>query len=133
VYRILVTPLHEEAAKPRSAYEDVPDAHDRDSPTRPTRRSNKAANVSIELGGDLMGLTLCGFSIWNNGAQGLRVSFPTRPFFSADGGRGSVLIVRATDFRNRTTYERLKSEILDAYRAFAHKRDASFTATEAAS
>jgi hypothetical protein len=130
VYRILVTPPNEEEAKPRSASEEATETNAHDTDTRPT---HKAANVSLELGGDLSGLTLCGFSIWNNGAQGLRVSFPTRRFVAADGGRGSFLILRATDSRNRTTYERLKNEILDAYRIFAQERGAALTATEAAS
>jgi hypothetical protein len=130
VYRILVTPPSEEEARQRPAFGKGPDAHNHDSPTRPT---HKAANVSLELGGDLTGLTLSGFSVWNNGPQGLRVAFPTRRFVAADGARGSFLILRATDARNRTAYDRLKSEILDAYHTFITERDASLSATEVAS
>jgi hypothetical protein len=129
VYRILVTPPSEEAGQ-RPASGGGSDTNTHDSPTRPTQ---KAANVSLELGGDLTGLTLSGFSVWNNGPQGLRVAFPTRRFVASDGGRGSFLILRATDSRNRTAYDRLKSEILDAYHTFITERDAPLSATEAAS
>jgi hypothetical protein len=123
-------PPQEAAAKPRSVCEDAAELPD---PTSDQDTTHKAANVSLELDGDLAGLTLCGFSVWDNGAQGLRVSFPTRRFVAASGNRGSFLILRATDSRNRTAYERLKREILDAYHAFAREHGASLSVSEAVS
>lgn len=117
MYRILVTAPTGAEAKQRSAREDEPHSTGTNS-----RSQYKAANVSLELDGELSGLTLCGFSIWSNGPHGLRVSLPTRRFVTHGGGRGSFLILRATDVRNRAGYDRLKNDILDAYYAFAHAR-----------
>lgn len=93
--------------------------------------SHKVANAELRFDEGLCGLSLCGFSIFDNGNKGFRVSFPTRRFVSAGGGPGAYLLLRATDASDRTAYERLKQEILDTFLAFIGEQHPS--ATEAAS
>jgi hypothetical protein len=105
VYRILITPpKHGEATL------DNPSAlQNSDNPTR------KAANAELVLSDALTGLTLCGFSVWDNGESGLRVSFPARRFVAPGGRPGSFILLRATNRDDLTSYERLQHEIVDAY------------------
>lgn len=127
MYRIVITP-------PRSS--EGP-GYVRLEPATATRKSSrrsssqKVANAELRFDEGLCGLSLCGFSIFDNGTKGFRVSFPARRFVSAGGGPGSYLLLRATDPSDRTAYERLKQEILDTFLAFIGEQQVS--ATEAAS
>jgi hypothetical protein len=107
VYRIIVCP-------PRTS-----DSHSPDGTT------TKVADVELCFDGPLAGLTLAGFAIWRNGDAGLRVSFPARRYVNGSGQRRSFLLVRATDTRDRTTYDRIRDEILAAYDASVHAATAS--------
>ena len=120
MYRILITPPKGEASGDVRPVDPV-DAGDVETAT-PSRQqtSPKVANAELQFDGELSGLTLTGFSIWDNGAEGYRVSFPTRPFMGSGGAPGRYLLLRATDPQDRTTYERLKSEILAAFHTFNH-------------
>jgi hypothetical protein len=127
VYRIVITP-------PKSS--EGP-GYVRLEPGKARRKSSrrhgsqKVANAELRFDEGLCGLSLCGFSIFDNGSKGFRVSFPTRRFVSAGGGPGAYLLLRATDPNDRTAYERLKQEILDTFLAFVG--DQQLSATEAAS
>jgi hypothetical protein len=127
VYRIVITP-------PKSSegpgYVRLEPATTKRNFSR-RNRSHKVANAELRLDEGLCGLSLCGFSIFDNGTKGFRVSFPTRRFVSAGGGPGAYLLLRATDPSDRAAYDRLKQEILETFLAFIGEQQLS--ATEAAS
>ena len=132
MYRILITPPREgEASADVSSISSGGETSSEHASPKPSTR--KAANAELQFSGQLSGLTLCGFTIWDNGPDGYRVSFPTRRFVAAGGNPASFLLLRATNPDDRTTYERLKGEILEAFLAFTRTRAAAGAVGAAAS
>ena len=82
----------------------------------------KLADAELRFQGPLSGLTLVGFAVWDNGAQGYRVSFPTRPYIAASGQRRSFSLLRPVDQEDRAPYEALQREIIEAYEASQSRR-----------
>lgn len=118
MYRIVITP-----PKSGEATLEVRQSARRGAATTSKRQpSRKAANAELQFEGPLAGLTLTGFSIFDNGPEGYRVSFPTRRFVAAGGAPGSYLLLRATNADDRTAYERLKDEILGSFHVFNETR-----------
>lgn len=81
----------------------------------------KLADAEIHFtGGDLDGLKLVGFAVWRSrDGRGEDVTFPARQFI-AQGERRSFALLRWVV--KREAQERLRTVVLDAYRA-AHRND----------
>jgi hypothetical protein len=81
----------------------------------------KLADAEIHFnGGELDGLKLVGFAVWRSrDGRGEDVTFPARQFV-AQGERRSFALLRWVE--KREAQERLRTVVLDAYRA-AHRND----------
>lgn len=81
----------------------------------------KLADAEIHFnGGELDGLKLVGFAVWRSrDGRGEDVTFPARQFVS-QGERRSFALLRWVE--KREAQERLRTVVLDAYRA-AHRND----------
>ncbi|MCC7179571.1 MAG: hypothetical protein IT177_14420 [Acidobacteria bacterium] len=81
----------------------------------------KLADAEIHFnGGELDGLKLVGFAVWRSrDGRGEDVTFPARQFVS-QGERRSFALLRWVE--KREAQERLRTVVLDAYRA-AHGND----------
>ena len=78
---------------------------------------DKLADADIQfVGGELDGLKLLGFAVWQqrNGG-GRNVTFPARPF-TVNGERRNFALVRAVD--DRSAEDRLRQLVLQAYAEF---------------
>jgi hypothetical protein len=82
---------------------------------RPTS-AGKLADAEIHFdGGELDGLKLIGFAVWQRrNGNGEVVTFPARPF-TVHGERRNFALVRAIDDPN--AQDRLRELVLQAYRA----------------
>jgi hypothetical protein len=82
---------------------------------RPTA-AGKLADAEIHfVGGELDGLKLIGFAIWQRrDGNGRNVTFPARPF-TVHGERRNFALIRAVDDPN--AQDRLRSLVLTAYQA----------------
>ncbi len=83
----------------------------------------KLADAEIHFtGGELDGLKLVGFAVWRSrDGRGEDVTFPARQFVS-QGERRSFALLRWVE--KREAQERLRTVVLDAYRA-AHRNGAA--------
>jgi len=81
----------------------------------------KLADAEIHFnGGELDGLKLVGFAVWRSrDGRGEDVTFPARQFVT-QGERRSFALLRWVE--KREAQERLRTVVLDAYRA-AHRND----------
>jgi hypothetical protein len=88
---------------------------------------DKLADAELHfIGGELDGLKLLGFGVWQqrNGA-GPFVSLPTRPF-TINGERRNFALLRAVD--DRSAEDRVRQLVLDAYVADIGKTENASTA-----
>jgi hypothetical protein len=75
---------------------------------------DKLADAELQfLGGELDGLKLLGFGIWQQrNGSGRNVTFPARPFM-VNGERRNFALIRAVD--DRSAEDRLRQLVLQAY------------------
>jgi hypothetical protein len=75
---------------------------------------DKLADAEIHfIGGELDGLKLLGFAVWQQrNGTGRNVTFPARPF-TVNGERRNFSLVRAVD--DRSAEDRLRQLVLQAY------------------
>ena len=78
------------------------------------RPQDKLADAELQfIGGELDGLKLLGFGIWQQRhGSGCNVTFPARPFM-VNGERRNFALVRAVD--DRSAEDRLRQLVLEAY------------------
>jgi hypothetical protein len=89
--------------------------------------AGKLADVELQfIDGELQGLKLIGFAIWERRSGGGRnVTFPARQY-SVNGERRSFALLRPMS--EATAVDMLRDRILHAYRDYEERREAS-TAT----
>jgi hypothetical protein len=77
---------------------------------------DKLADVELHfVGGELDGLKLLGFGVWQQrNGSGRNVTFPGRPF-TVNGERRNFILLRAVD--DRSAEDRLRQLVLEAYLA----------------
>ena len=77
---------------------------------------DKLADAELQfIGGELDGLKLLGFGIWQQrNGTGRNVTFPARPFM-VNGERRNFALIRAVD--DRSAEDRLRQLVLEAYLA----------------
>lgn len=77
---------------------------------------DKLADAELQFtGGELDGLKLLGFGIWQQrNGSGCNVTFPARPFM-VNGERRNFALIRAVD--DRSAEDRLRQLVLHAYHA----------------
>ena len=76
----------------------------------------KLADAELHFdGGDLDGLKLVGFAVWERKGGGRNVTFPARTY-SVNGERRSFALLRAT--RDVTGQDRVRDVILEAFATF---------------
>ena len=75
---------------------------------------DKLADAELQfVGGELDGLKLLGFAVWQQrNGSGRNVTFPARPF-TVNGERRNFALVRAID--DRSAEDRLRQLVLAAY------------------
>ena len=75
---------------------------------------DKLADAELQFtGGELDGLKLLGFGIWQQrNGSGRNVTFPARPFM-VNGERRNFALIRAVD--DRSAEDRLRQLVLEAY------------------
>ena len=75
---------------------------------------DKLADAEVQfIGGELDGLKLLGFGIWQQrNGSGCNVTFPARPFM-VNGERRNFALIRAVD--DRSAEDRLRQLVLQAY------------------
>ena len=75
---------------------------------------DKLADAELQfIGGELDGLKLLGFGIWQQrNGSGRNVTFPARPFM-VNGERRNFALIRAVD--DRSAEDRLRQLVLQAY------------------
>ena len=78
------------------------------------RPQDKLADAELHfIGGELDGLKLLGFAVWQQrNGTGRNVTFPARPF-TVNGERRNFALVRAVD--DRGAEDRLRQLVLQAY------------------
>jgi hypothetical protein len=78
------------------------------------RPPDKLADAELQfIGGELDGLKLLGFGIWQQrNGSGRNVTFPARPF-TVNGERRNFALIRAID--DRTAEDRLRQLVLQAF------------------
>ena len=83
---------------------------------------NKLADVQLAFkGGPLDGVTLSGFSVWQNkSGNGENVSFPARPYTTPKGEKKTFSYIHGES----AGMSQLRTVILEAYRAAKRDRDA---------
>lgn len=85
---------------------------------------DKLADAELQfVGGELDGLKLLGFAIWQQrNGTGRNVTFPARPF-TVNGERRNFALVRAVD--DRSAEDRLRQIVLQAYAEYEAAASAS--------
>jgi hypothetical protein len=83
---------------------------------------DKLADAELQfIGGELDGLKLLGFGIWQQRhGSGQNVTFPARPF-KVNGERRNFALIRAVD--DRRAEDRLRQLVLQAYAAETGQSD----------
>jgi hypothetical protein len=81
---------------------------------REEQPQDKLADAELQfIGGELDGLKLLGFGIWQQrNGSGRNVTFPARPFM-VNGERRNFALIRAVD--DRSAEDRLRQLVLQAY------------------
>ena len=88
---------------------------------------DKLADAELQfIGGELDGLKLLGFGIWQQrNGSGRNVTFPARPFM-VNSERRNFALIRAVDARSAE--DRLRQLVLQAYAAEAGRSDSGTAA-----
>jgi hypothetical protein len=88
---------------------------------------DKLADAELQFtGGELDGLKLLGFGIWQQRhGSGRNVTFPARPFM-VNGERRNFALIRAVD--DRSAEDRLRQLVLEAYAAETSQDEKAATA-----
>ena len=83
---------------------------------------DKLADAELQfIGGELDGLKLLGFGVWQQrNGSGCNVTFPGRPFM-VNGERRNFILLRAVD--DRSAEDRLRQLVLQAYAEEARQSD----------
>jgi len=101
------------------------------TPHDPGTPLSKLADVELHsTGGELDGLNLIGFSIWQqSGGQGRRVSFPGRQYRTGDPRRTFALLRPIGD---PNAVARVRDIVLEAYARFFNEPDVGTGAADKA-
>jgi hypothetical protein len=83
---------------------------------------DKLADAEVQfIGGELDGLKLLGFGIWQQrNGTGVNVTFPAR-HFTVNGERRNFTLLRAVE--DRSAEDRVRQLVLQAYEAAANQSD----------
>jgi hypothetical protein len=88
---------------------------------------DKLADAELQfVGGELDGLKLLGFGVWQQrNGSGRNMTFPGRPF-TVNGERRNFILLRAVD--DRSAEDRLRQLVLQAYAADTGRSDSGTAA-----